>query len=498
MGYFDRVDFDEYQQFKRDVCNRLDILGKEIQLKVTDSEETARIAATNAVAAEKSVTDLAIKIEASLQELEKHKNAALLELQAVQKEQEDVRKMNGDLLSGIKSTETLLTQVAETKKTIDASATTIAGKVAEVTEYVEKSKGLPSSVEETQKLLDDCKTLSDSVKSILDYCIKKKSEVDEVYKSIYGEDVKDTKGNSEHIDGIRDELERAFSSIKEKTDRLEYEIKKLSEELTQKHDANLTEQLTTFEKLIDSSQARVKAVNDQLTGLLPGAMAEGLSAAYEKKKDDEVTSLQQSEKNFRTAIYALVATAFIPFSVDIYLLGWQAKDLMHVIKDTPSLIVAILPLYFPFLWLAYSSNKKVNLSKRLIEEYTHKAVLGKTFSGLSNQIETLQHQSEVKEELRTRLLFNVLQVSAENPGKLITDYNKSDHPLMDALEKSAKLSESVEALSKIPGLSALANKLAQKSEALFNSQAQKVQDGLNIQESMKDSSEAKSQEAECK
>ena len=171
---------------------------------------------------------------------------------------------------------------------------------------------------------------------------------------------------------------------------------------------------------------------------------------------------------------------------------WKGADLIQVIQDTPNLIISILPLYFPVLWLAYSTNKKLNLSKRLIEEYTHKAVLGKTFSGLSNQIETLPHESAVKDELRTRLLFNVLQVSSENPGKLITNYQKSDHPLMEALENSAKLSESVDALTKIPGLSSIAKKLSEKSDEIFRTQQKKVDTGLAAQEALASSDESKS------
>jgi hypothetical protein len=177
----------------------------------------------------------------------------------------------------------------------------------------------------------------------------------------------------------------------------------------------------------------------------------------------------------------MVAVSLIPFGVDAYQLVGQGADLISVIKNTPSLIVAILPLYFPVLWFAYSSSKKLNLSKRLIEEYTHKAVLGGTFSGLSNQIESLPRESAVRDELRTRLLFNLLQVSSENPGKLITDYNKSDHPLMDALENSAKLSGSIETLSKLPGFSAIAQKLAARTEEILSNETKKVVDGLAAQ-----------------
>lgn len=485
MGYFDRVDVDEYQQFQAEVRKKLDVLEVEVQSKITDSEQAARAAAVNAVASEGKIALMANSIEESLGEIERYKESALLDLEKFRQEKEILTERNSELLAAIQSTQELYSQIADRKSKIDSSATEISKKVAEITAYLEQSKGLPDSVDEAQGLLGQCTSLADSVKSILDHCVKKKVDVDELYRSIYGEDVKDTKGNLEHVDGFKDHLEHAYSSIKEKISQLETELKVVLDGVTQRHEVRLAEQRGVFDQLVANSELRITAVNDQLTGLLPGAMAEGLSAAYEKKKDDEVKSLQQFEGNFRMAILAMVLTASIPFAVDIYLLAGQGKDLVQVIKDTPSLIIAILPLYFPILWLAYSSSKKVNLSKRLIEEYTHKAVLGKTFSGLSNQIETLQHQSEIKDELRTRLLFNVLQVSAENPGKLITDYNKSDHPLMDALEKSARLSDSIEVLSKIPGFSALAKKLAQKSDEIFDAQANKVQSGLNIQAAMK-------------
>lgn len=241
----------------------------------------------------------------------------------------------------------------------------------------------------------------------------------------------------------------------------------------------MAEKKEEFDKITTTAQNEYSSIHEQLLSLLPGAMATGLSAAYESKKDDETTSLNKFENNFTNAIRLMMAISLIPLGVDIYLLGVQGKDLVHVIKDTPSLIIAILPLYFPVLWLAYSYNKKINLSKRLIEEYTHKSVLGKTFSGLSNQIDTLQQQESIKNDLRTRLLFNVLQVSAENPGKLITDYNKSDHPIMEALENSSKLSGSIDALTKIPGLSSLVKTLSEKNDEIFNKQAKKVEDGIN-------------------
>jgi hypothetical protein len=189
------------------------------------------------------------------------------------------------------------------------------------------------------------------------------------------------------------------------------------------------------------------------------------------------------EKSFRYAIFGLIGVSLIPFSIGAYQIV-HGVLLTEVLRDIPQMVISIFPLYFPVLWLAYSANKRLNLSKRLIEEYTHKAVLGKTFSGLSHQIESLSDGGEVKNELRTRLLFNVLQVSAENPGKLITDYNKTDHPLMEVLEKSATLSESVETLLKIPGFGAIAKMLSDKRDNLLKEQETKIQSGMAANEEL--------------
>ncbi|TXK45712.1 hypothetical protein FVR03_12245 [Pontibacter qinzhouensis] len=96
----------------------------------------------------------------------------------------------------------------------------------------------------------------------------------------------------------------------------------------------------------------------------------------------------------------------------------------EVIDILPNIAAAVIPLYIPMLWFTFAANKKLNLSKRLIEEYTHKEVISKTFEGLSTQIESLE-DSNISKDLKLKLLFNLLEISTENPGKLISDYKDS-------------------------------------------------------------------------
>lgn len=485
MGFFDKgVDQTEFDGFKSDVQSKFTALHEEVQRKATDSEETAHTAAANALESEKRIKATESSVGDALNALESYRDQAKNELLKIQTETESLEANNKNLLLNIEDTKRFYVELVESKKSVESATAEVSKNIEKINTAVAASEKLPEDVANIGKLLENTKSLGDNMQGLLSHSMTKKSEIDDLYNKILGYEIKNNEGNIERVDGLRDKLEKSYGGIETKAVELEKEIQRLVDFITENHESQLSQHKKSFEDLVSKSNIRIAAVNDQLTGLLPGSMAEGLSAAYEKKKDDEIRSLEKFETNFKIAIGLMVLVSLIPFFVDIYLLTSKGVELVKVIKDTPSLIVAILPLYFPVLWLAYSLNKKLNLSKRLIEEYTHKAVLGKTFSGLSNQIETLPREGAVKDELRTRLLFNLLQVSSENPGKLITDYNKSDHPLMEALENSIKLSDSMGALAKLPGFSAITKSIAAKSEKILKSETQKIEDGLAVQESL--------------
>lgn len=500
MGIFDRVEQAEFESYKTKISSdffelkkqisalqnsideNFETLQTEIRTTATVSDETAKQAALNAVESQKNIRNI-----------EDTFSGAFDDVQNLKLEAEKIIATVADIESKAQTTDNTLEEITEQARTsvaelnlkksaVEAEYRLISERAAEFNAYLEQSKDLPNSLEATKDLMADCKKLADSMQSLLNHSIKRKSEIDELYKEIYGEDISNSEGEIEHTFGKKDELDDSYNELKREISQLKNTVKKAVDDVNHEFHSLHTKNLTDFTKLLEDSDSRFRAVDEQLTGLLPGAMAAGLSAAYEEKKTDEIKSLESFDKAFRWAIGGMVAISCIPLGIDVFLVFGKNIDLLKVLKDTPTLLFAILPLYFPVLWLAYSSNKKSNLSKRLIEEYTHKSVLGKTYSGLSNQIENLQQHGDVKEELRTKLLFNVLQVSAENPGKLITNYSKSDHPLMDALENSAKLADSVNALSKIPGFSIIATKLAAKAEDLLDENTKKVKRGMATQE----------------
>lgn len=275
--------------------------------------------------------------------------------------------------------------------------------LSEANSYLESSSKLPETLEKAKIDSDEVENTLKQSKQALQNIINKKKEIDDIYSSINGYDVinENSPNESQHIEGLKDILEKSYQSIELKTkslnDIIENEVKDIKE---------------NYSTLLSNAKNQYESLDNELNGLLPGAMAKGLSDAFETKRSSEQENLNTLEKHFRYAIFALIATALIPIFADCYLLFYKEKDLLDVIKETPNILLATLPIYLPLLWFAHSTNKKSNLSKRLIEEYTHKSVLGKTFSGLSNKIDNLPNQNNIREELRIKLLFNLLQVSA--------------------------------------------------------------------------------------
>lgn len=478
MGLFDKgVDPADFDRFRIWVSEQVTALDRKITASASES-------AAESAAALASVKERKAQLDAMLEELESAHGSikgAISSLAADLQEISDTRSaylQDAEFLKsrGIDSL-ALHESIEKANSSTLSSVQSVKDRLIEIEDLLAQASRIPAELQTLEKLGTEAHAQNENIKSLLTHSLRRKNELDELHRAVFGHDIEDAEGNTERVDGLRDELKKAYDDLAARISTLDDQAKEAIQKVDEKQTVARREQNEAFDAVLQTGKASIDDVTGQLKALLPGALAAGLSAAYEKKKDEECASLSSHERNFQVAVLGLVAVSIIPFFVDVYLLS-NGVPLATVLKDTPQLIVSILPLYFPVLWLAYSANKRLNLSKRLIEEYTHKAVLGKTFSGLSNQIETLPHESAVKDELRTRLLFNVLQVSAENPGKLITDYSKADHPIMDVLEKSARLSESVDALSKIPGLSALAKKLARRRDDIVRNQEAKVEDGI--------------------
>lgn len=382
---------------------------------------------------------------------------AVTEVQATKENINSIYSESYELHIKATSNSTELINLSERSKEIKASLDTVLSEI--------KTKG--EALTELNEIFETATDTEEKINLIHTNTDKYHKEVRSLHTKIFGYTKENEDGTKSRVLGMKDELENSFNNLKTELNELNSEIESALQ-LSVKNSGEVQEHW----------ESEHSSLKDKIEALLPGALTAGLSYAYKEKKDLEITTMNEANKNFFYAILGLVLISLIPFGVSTYMLT-NASLLEEVLLKLPRMVMAILPLYVPALWLAYSLSKKVNLSKRLIEEYAHKEALSKTFEGLSGQINSLKDGSE-KDELKARLLYNLLEVSAENPGKLIYDYNNADHPLMDALDKSVKLSEAITKISNIPGISKLSNVLVEKERKIKADMDEKAEEGLEI------------------
>lgn len=417
----------------------------------------------------KKIIDLETELSKRLPEDERDAKQASRKCSEYRNRSEEAKKEIDALLASIQAKEKLINEAGlETKITeirdlyaeISPKKALLQQQIHELEEIFESHAEYAEKIEGIESVCEAVEENSSKVEAILGQIAGRKKEIDTLYFEIIGSSTTDSaSGTVTEIKGKKADLQEAY-------DKLRRDFEAFSKE-----------KKTEFSNAIGEWSNEFQSVRDQVKSLLPDALTAGLSQAYSEKKQTEKIECAELEKLFRNYVYGLVAVSLIPFGVSIYFLS-NGTGLEDVILKLPRLVFSILPLYVPVLWVAYSANRKMNLSKRLIEEYTHKEVLSRTFEGLSTQIQNIK-DVDVSRDLRTKLLYNILEVSSENPGKLISDYNKSDHPLMDALDKSVQLTNAMERLVRIPGMQKLAGVLGRKAQKNLDSQEVKVSSGLD-------------------
>lgn len=346
-----------------------------------------------------------------------------------------------------------LEQIDSLKESID-EITEKSGEIEALFENQEELSEKISSLTELSTLSEDS---ANKISAIYNNITKRKNDLDTLYYEVFGtEEVDEDTGETVRVPGMVQELNAAFEKTKVEIEAVKKSALVFQSEVKQQLKDKLEENDDEFSGNLKGWQEAYDNALVQINSLLPAAMTAGLSSAYSEKREAEIAEGKKFNSDFRVSILYLVLCSIIPFVVGMVLL-YQGKSLQETLLELPRLTLSIFPLYVPLLWLAYSTSKKIKLSKRLVEEYTHKEVLSKTFEGLSRQID--ETDGELSQALRTKLLYNLLDTSSENPGKLISDYNSADHPVMDAIEKGAKLGEALDKLSKVPGVSKLADVL---------------------------------------
>lgn len=434
-------------------------LQKEVARKVTDSEREAQNSSRKAAEYRNKSEqryDEATDIVSKLQNAYSNANQTKNELSLIKSEAEDL-KNKIDLVHK---------SLNEIEEKYNAKVININSKISDFEKFY---SNYPDFGEKLEEISDFIKSVEENVEKSnisLSSLNKRKKEIDDLHREIFGyEQSDDDTGEITKIGGIKAELENAYQNVSSK---IEDAIDK-----TNTINSLYGSKYADFE---ESHKSRYENINKEIENLLPKALTAGLSAAFSSKKQSEIEFSEKLQRNFNLGIYLLLLVSILPVIVSIQFL-MNGVLLEEVILRLPRLVLAIIPMYLPVLWFTYSASKKLNLSKRLIEEYTHKEVLSKTYEGLANQISNIVDKQQ-SEELKFRLLSSFLQISSENPGKLISNYNSSDHPVMEALEQSYKFQLAIDKLEGIPGMGKVAAILESQTKKKLKDKASKIEEGF--------------------
>lgn len=347
----------------------------------------------------------------------------------------------------------------------------VANKILKADEFIEQSDALVDAAKIVSSEIADVKEEADSVSAKIgtahSQAIKRSKEIVSLHEKVFGYSTEDEEtGNLIKVQGLEADLKEAYSEIKNNVDDF-------GEEVTAFKD----KQVKLFETFSADKEEEFSGLKSRIEGLLPDAMTAGLSHAYELKRKSEEEERKRAGKTYFWTIMLLLAISLLPVIVSLYSFFHDGEEMNDIIRNIPRIMLATLPLYAPAFWFAISASKRIKLARRLTEEYAHKEVLSKTFEGLSTQISKLP-ESEISRELRVRLLYNIVTVSSENPGRLISDYNSSDNPLMEVLDKSLSLTKSLEKIAGIPGVNRILKKVERKREGEIERMEQSVEENI--------------------
>jgi len=415
-----RIEYLEEERKKQ--WDRITAIERKIEFRPTDFEKEAKQASKKAAEFKNKTEERLTQAQVLLNEI---KNISL----EVSNQKNEIESLKIEL-------DKLLSEANNASDDINNRSENLLSHVDKIQAIFAAHPNLKAEVEELNDLIDAIEEDASKSNSTFKGIVSKKSEIDELHREIIGYEEEDEEGVIVEIGGLKTELEKSYANLAAKSNELKNQITVLEKEGKDSIDSFIKENQTTVNDSVTNFKTEYEEITKKIATLLPDAMTAGLSSAFIAKKKEEETTYGEYKKKFNIGIGLLIVVSFLPILVSLYFL-YSGVLLTEVIDRSPKVIFAFLPLYIPIIWTTFSANKKINLSKRLIEEYSHKQVLSMTVEGLSNQIDSLEDNS-ISRDLRNQLLYNFLAATSENPGKLISNYQNSDHPIMEIFNRKKK------------------------------------------------------------
>ena len=333
MGFLTKhVELVSYNKTIKDLKKDIKILKIELEKKPSDDIKAARHALSKC-------TEYKNRCE------ENQKNIYTIQKNISVKESETIMSFNN-----IKEYHDSILRINQLSLETEIEINTLKDKIYTVDTLFENRDTLHSNIEELSGFYENGTDLANKIDAIYKGIKSKKNEIESLSYEILGYDEEDEEDKTKliHINGLKDTLEKSYGNIIIDLEQLKKSLIEIDATTTVKYD-----------DFIEKKEQKFTSLVHEVEELLPKALTAGLSHAYSKKRIEEKASSKILTKNFIISIRWLVAISLIPFMVSIYLLV-SGTGVINVIEDMPRMVLSILPLYIPIVWLAYSSNKKIN------------------------------------------------------------------------------------------------------------------------------------------
>lgn len=441
---------------------RIEALEKEVRELKKDPENSARHQYRKTTEVRRKADERLVEVEVIALKLEQEAEAGMVNARKI----DEARQ---------KASEARVKTESEAEALVELSAN-LSAKLTEFETFDENHPDFETEIERLEAVLSGSESQYTKLSQILKNAETRRKEIVEKHQEVFGFEQDDDDGETTKQPGLVDELEGAYSDLDKKLKTSEEALKialatavKSSADARKIMEEGASEQLTHRKNEFEATQKRIET-------LLPGATAAGLADAYADKVKNEIAEREKHRKEFSLGIYIMLGIAVIPLVVSLIFL-WDGTKLPEVIDRLPKVAIATAFLYGAAIWKTAAAGRRQRLSKRLIEEYSHKEAQSRTFVGLSQQVSDLG-DDELSQDLKLKLLYNLVQISSENPGKLITDYKKSDHPIYELSEQSAKLASAIEKVKRIPGGEFIGEILQGKRDRIVKTADTQTQQGL--------------------
>jgi len=411
---------------------------------------------------EKEIKQASKKAAEYRNKTEKRLNEAIEILEEIKKKESKILLLSEEISSVKEQIEGHLETSIDSSDSIANRSSELLTNIEKITSTLEKHPNLTNEVDELESTMESLVENASKANTTYKGILSKKTEIDELHRTIIGYEDEDEEGETVKVEGLKSELETTYNSLSKELEDWEAKLQVSMDSSQNELDKFTDTYKDQLEKTKNDSKSEYDTITKKIETLLPTAMTAGLSSAFVAKRNEEEKIYEEYKTKFNRGIILLSLVSLLPIAISIFFLA-TGVSLSEVISRSPKVIFAFIPLYIPLVWTTISANKKVNLSKRLIEEYSHKQVLSMTIEGLSNQIENIE-DSAVSKELRTQLLRSFLLVTSENPGKLISNYQKSDNPILNIFDRDkAKKEESKEEKSITKTVNERAKNLVEKT-----------------------------------